>query len=137
MKSQIGCLVLLTLCGISVARGSEHTKDSLDQVQENLANKQAVLVDVREKAEWDRGHLQGAQFLPLSELKRAATDPAVKEKLEKNLPKDRIVYCHCAKGVRALAAGNILKPLGYEVRPLAAGYDALREAGFPAAEKEK
>jgi rhodanese-related sulfurtransferase len=134
------CTISLVLAAFSIAgiaAADEPPKDSFDKVKENLAKKQAVIVDVREQAEWDRGHLQDAQFFPLSELKRAATDPAVKEKLAKTLPKDRIVYCHCAKGVRALMAGNILKPLGYDVRPLAAGYDRLREAGFAAAKQDR
>jgi phage shock protein E len=128
-------LIGLLIAGANGASAAEHTKDSLDKVKQNLAQKQAVLVDVREQAEWDREHLEDAQLWPLSELKRAASDPATKEKLAKKLPKDRIVYCHCAKGVRAVMAGNILEKLGYDVRPLAAGFDQLRDAGFPAAKK--
>ncbi len=127
-------LGLLICCGHAGA--AEHTKDSLDKVKENLAQKKAVLVDVREQAEWDREHLDDARLWPLSELKRATTDATVKEKLAKELPKDRIVYCHCAKGVRAVMAGNILEKLGYDVRPLSAGFDQLRDAGFPAAKKK-
>lgn len=128
---------MLAILGLTwataTAFGAEHTKDSLDKVQRNLAAKQAVLLDVREQGEWDRGHLADAQLMPLSELKNASSDPGVREKLAKTLPKDRIVYCHCAKGVRALIAGTVLEKLGYDVRPLAAGFDQLREAGFPAA----
>ena len=36
--------------------------------------KKAVLVDVREKSEWDKGHSEGAIFLPLSEL-QAGVEP--------------------------------------------------------------
>jgi phage shock protein E len=133
MKLRIWSFVLATLLGIPLGRAAEHTQDSLDKVRENLAKKLAVLIDVREKSEWDRGHLQEAQLFPLGELKRAGRDPAVKQKVEKGLPKDRIVYCHCAKGVRALMAAEILERLGYDVRPLAAGYDKLREANFPVA----
>src|SRR5262249_20068846 len=100
--------------------------------KQQLSEQKALLIDVREQPEWDRGHLKDARLVPLSELKRAQTDPAIKDKLAKGLPKDRIVYCHCAKGVRALTAGSILEKLGYDVRPLAAGFDDLRGAGFPA-----
>jgi phage shock protein E len=129
-------IVSLAIFGLalpSVLWGAEHTKDSLDKVKQQLSDQKAVLVDVREQGEWDRGHLRDAQLMPLSELKRVASDPAVKEKVVKSLPSDKIVYCHCAKGVRALMAGNILEKLGYDVRPLPAGYDQLRDAGFPAA----
>ena len=115
------------------AAAAEHTKDSLDKVKELMAQKKAVLIDVREQSEWNKGHLADVQLVPLSELKRAATDPAVRQKIEKSLPKDRIVYCHCGSGRRVLPAADILEKLGYDIRPLAAGYDDLREAGFPAA----
>ena len=127
-------LLVLALFGIflcSVSWAAEHTKDSLDKVKQQIADQKAILVDVREQGEWDRGHVQDALLMPLSELKRSTSDPAAKDKLVQSLSKDRIIYCHCAKGVRALVAGNILEKLGYDVRPLSAGFDQLRNAGFP------
>ena len=41
---------------VFVADAQEHTKDSLEQVKKALADKKAVLIDVREKTEWDKGH---------------------------------------------------------------------------------
>jgi phage shock protein E len=135
MKLFLLWLIVFVLAPLGLASAAEHTKDSFDKVKLNLAQKQAILLDVREQNEWDRGHLQDAQLLSLSELKRATSDPAVKEKLAKDLPKDRIIYCHCQKGVRALMAGTLLERLGFNVRPLEAGFDELRDAGFPAAKK--
>ena len=117
----------------SAGLAAEHTQDSLATVQQNLAEKKALLVDVREVKEWEKAHLAQAQLLPLSQLKRAATDPAVLAQVTGKLPKDRIVYCHCAKGVRAVMAGNLLEKLGYDVRPLSAGFEDLLAAGFAAA----
>ena len=48
------------------------------------------------------------------------------------LPKDKIIYCHCLVGGRCLEAARLLQPLGYDVRPLKAGYPSLVKAGFPA-----
>jgi rhodanese-related sulfurtransferase len=135
MKRAVACLTLAALCLAATALGSEHTKDSLETVRKNLAEKKAVLLDVREQKEWDRGHLKQAQLVPLSELTKSTGDPAARQKLEKALPKDRIVYCHCARGVRALMAGDILKNLGYDVRPLAAGFEELGKAGFEVEKK--
>jgi len=135
MKRWFLSLAWWALVATGIASANEHTKDSTDKVKQNLAQKQAILLDVREQSEWDRGHLQDAQLLSLSELKRAASDTAVKEKLAKDLPKDRIIYCDCQRGVRALMAGTLLERLGYDVRPLALGYDELLEAGFPASKK--
>ena len=72
--------------------------------------------------------------MPLSDLRKMTSDAAVRQKLEKNLPKDRIIYCHCASGVRVRTAGDILGKLGYDIRPLKDGFNNLRKAGFPVAE---
>ncbi len=131
MKTWKRLLIVVVSLLAGVGRAAEPTKDSLDKVKENLAEKRAVIIDVRSRGEWDRGHLKDAQLFPLPDLKKAAADPAAKEKLERELPKDRIVYCHCAKGVRALLAAKILEGMQYDVRALEPGYDALRDAGFP------
>jgi phage shock protein E len=123
----------LAACIAVAGVGDQKGEESLAQVQQNIAAKRAILIDVRERKEWDRGHLQDAQLVPLSEINRAAADAAVQEGLSKKLPSDRVIYCHCAKGVRAVMAGGVLKKLGYDVRPLKAGYDELRDAGFPVA----
>lgn len=112
-----------------VASAQEHTKDSLDTIKKALAEKKAVLIDVREKAEWDQGHLKDASLLPLSTLK----GDALPKDLQTLLPKDKIAYLHCASGKRCVAAAAILKKQGYDVRPLKEGYKNLLENGFPKA----
>jgi phage shock protein E len=105
---------------------AELSNDPLPTVQENIATHKAVLVDVREPKEWKEGHVEGAILLPLSSLKKDVDTATI----EKELPKDKIVYTHCVMGVRALKAANILEKLGYNVRPLKAGYEDLVKAGF-------
>jgi len=106
--------------------GEELSNDPLPTVQENVATRKAVLVDVREPGEWQEGHVEGAISLPLSSLKKGPNTST----FEKELPKDKIVYTHCVMGVRALKAAKILEELGYNVRPLKAGYEDLVKAGF-------
>lgn len=120
--------VLLTAAACATALAAEHTRDSLPTVQQAVADQQAVILDVREEDEWRKGHLSGARLLPLSRLE-AGMQPADIARL---LPKDKIIYCHCALGGRCLEAASILQPLGYDVRPLKPGYAALVQAGFPA-----
>ena len=116
---------------VSVAVGAEeHTTDSLDTVKQNLEDKKAVLVDVREKKEWDAGYLQGALHAPLSELKTAAGA----KRFVEQLPEKKVVYTHCAAGVRSVAAAKILRAHGVEVRALKPGYSDLLDAGFKKAE---
>ncbi len=86
---------------------------------------------MREKAEWDEGHIEASVFLPLSVLKKGVNV----EQLEKTLPKDEILYTFCVVGKRAVTAGNILEELGYDVRPLKPGYKDLLKAGFKRADK--
>jgi phage shock protein E len=109
----------------SHVHAAELSDDPLPTVQENVATHKAVLVDVREPGEWKEGHVEGAISLPLSSLKKDDTSA-----LEQQLPKDKIVYTHCVMGVRALKAAKILEKLGYNVRPLKAGYEDLVKAGF-------
>ena len=126
-----GIAVITAVTLVVSAFAAEHTKDSLKVVKENVDAKKAVLIDVREKSEWDKGHVEGAVFLPLSEL-QAGVEP---KSLAEKLPKGKIIYTHCVVGKRSLTAGNILEKQGYDVRPLKAGYEELLQAGFKKATK--
>ena len=118
---------------ISLVHAHEHTHDKLDQVISAVKDKKAVLIDVREKSEWDKGHLKDAKLLPLSKLKKEI----VPEEVQKIIPrKETIVYLHCASGYRCLEAAPLLRKLGYEVRALSAGYKDLLKAGLPPAPAE-
>jgi len=116
------------MCAVSsVACAAEHTTDSVETVKKGVADGKAVLVDVREDAEWKEGHLKDARLLPLSDIRKGV--PA--EKLKKTLPAGSIVYLHCGSGIRCLTAAELLKKQGYDVRPLKDGYEGLLKAGFP------
>jgi phage shock protein E len=104
----------------------EFTKDSLSVVQKNVAEKKAVLVDVRSQSEWSKGHIEGSIFLPVDSLGKNV-DPKM---LAKKLPKDKILYTFCVVGMRAKTAAKVLQQHGYTVRALKPGYDELIAAGF-------
>ena len=125
------CIKLIIISGLIASiygqvNAAELTNDPLPTVQENITTHKAVLVDVREPKECTKGHVEGAISLPLSSLKKGGDITII----EKEVPKDKIVYTHCVMGVRALKAANILEKLGYNVRPLKAGYTDLVNAGF-------
>jgi rhodanese-related sulfurtransferase len=124
----IKLLILSSLIAFiySHIHAAELSNDPLPTVQENLATHKAVLVDVREPGEWKEGHVEGAISLPLSSLKKGVDTSG----LEQQLPKDKIIYTHCVMGVRAVKAAKILEKLGYNVRPLKAGYEDFVKAGF-------
>ena len=122
--------ILAAIVGLAavlpLAQAGDHTKDTPQEVKKALADDKAVLLDVREKGEWDAGHLKDARLLPLSDLE-AGIKP---DELAKKVPKGKVVYCHCAAGGRCLDAADVLKKFGYDVRPLKPGYKDLLKAGF-------
>ncbi|MBA4190532.1 MAG: rhodanese-like domain-containing protein [Planctomycetaceae bacterium] len=109
--------------------GVRHTRDSLADVLAETQAGRAVLLDVRERSEWDRGHVLGAIFVPLSFLRERQSVAVWK----KQIPTDRPVYIHCGAGGRSLIAASILAAHLYDARALKPGFDALVQAGFPAA----
>ncbi len=112
----------------------KHTTDTVEQVKARLANGNAVLFDVREKSEWDAGHLKAASLLPLSEMRKAEADGKLSQEMKKRLPKDKIIYLHCRSGGRALAATELLRTLDYDIRPLSLGYQSLLDKEFEKAQ---
>ena len=109
-----------------------HTVDTLGTVKKRITAKEAVLIDVRERDEWDAGHLKQAKLVPMSVVKA----DQLTEKMKKSLPKDKPIYCHCRSGNRVLKVSKLLRAQGYDVRPLKAGYADLVKAGFEGAIKK-
>ncbi len=68
-----------------------------------LIEKQAFFLDVREKNEFESGHLIGAHHIPLSELRERMNE----------IPKDQPVYVHCRSGQRSYNAVMTLQNNGY------------------------
>ena len=122
--TKVAVAIGLLAGGTAHVQASELTRESLAEIKKSVDAKKGVLVDVREQSEWDAGHIEGAIFLPLSELKGNA------EELSKRLPKDKILYTHCVVGKRSVTAGNILEKLEFNVRPIKPGYKELLRAGF-------
>jgi phage shock protein E len=132
MRYLAACLAFGLISITPVASALEFTKDPLPEVRTRVAKKQAVLVDVRSKEEWDKGHVEGAIHVPITALEEFGV-----EKVAKLIPKKKIVYIHCEVGMRAEAAGEILVPQGYQVRVLKQGYKKLLDAGFKKAKKDE
>jgi len=81
-----------------------------------LLEEGAFILDVREKAEWEAGHIIGARLIPLSELR---------ERLEE-IPRDQPVYLHCRSGQRSYNAVRALQNLGYtDVYNVSGGFIGL------------
>jgi molybdopterin/thiamine biosynthesis adenylyltransferase/rhodanese-related sulfurtransferase len=83
----------------------------------------AVLVDVREAAEWDQGHIPGAVHVPKSHLE---------QDIEAAVPdRSAPVVLYCAGGIRSLFAGQTLAAMGYtDVVSMGGGFDAWKGLGL-------
>ncbi len=67
-------------------------------------NPGAQIIDVREDIEWNFGHIQNSQHLPMSQL----TLPALEQ-----LPKDKVLLLVCRSGSRSGIITAKLRELGY------------------------
>ena len=97
---------------------------SIEEVQRKLnAERDFTLLDIREKDEWDEGHLEGAVFLP-----RGFLEVRVETVLT---DKDTPIIVYCAGGVRSALGAQSLGQLGYRnVVSMAGGMRAWRTQGF-------
>jgi len=76
---------------------------NVDKVRE-LVESGAYIVDVREKVEFDRGHLKNTFNIPLSEIRDRSEE----------IPKDVPVYLHCRTGQRSYNATLALQNIGFD-----------------------
>ncbi len=84
----------------------------------------AVFVDVRERAEWDEGHIPGALHIPRGSLESRA------EGLLPDRAQPLVVYC--ASGSRSVFATKTLEELGYaRVVSLTGGFTDWKRNGLP------
>lgn len=81
----------------------------------------ALLLDVRERSEFNAGHAPQARNIPLRQLAGRLD----------GLPGDRTIVAVCRSGARSTQATRLLVRQGYEVVNLSGGMNAWRRAGLP------
>src|SRR6266480_311141 len=95
--------------------------DALEQKKDGDQN--IALIDVREKNEWNEGHIPGAIHVPRGYLE-LQVEEAVPDKSKK-------VVLYCAGGVRSLMAGATLQQMGYrDIISMAGGFGQWKGAGY-------
>ncbi|TML45346.1 MAG: molybdopterin-synthase adenylyltransferase MoeB [Actinobacteria bacterium] len=108
----------------------QETRQQIDEIDAERARElhgdpePAVFLDVREREEWDEGHIPGAVHLPRgwleSRIERAVPDHA------------KPIVAYCASGNRSTFAARTLEELGYEnVASLAGGINDWKRHGYP------
>jgi len=102
----------------------KRTKEATpQQVADLLRSGDVQLADVREKDEWDAGHLPGAVHIPKSYLEQWAED---------RIPdKTKTTVLYCAGGVRSVMAADTLAKLGYSnLISMAGGFNRWKDSGL-------
>jgi molybdopterin/thiamine biosynthesis adenylyltransferase/rhodanese-related sulfurtransferase len=94
------------------------------QARELVDEGEAAVVDVRERDEWEEGHLPRAVHIPRGYLE---------SRIEGAVPdRSRPVLLYCAGGNRSAFAAKTLEELGYEnVLSLAGGFTDWKRNGLP------
>ena len=84
----------------------------------------AVIVDVREKDEWDEEHIPDAIH-----MSRGTIELDIEEKVPNT---NAMIICHCGGGGRSALAAENLQKMGYKnVRSMAGGFKAWKAIGLP------
>lgn len=96
-----------------------HQELSAAEVIVSLRDTDAVLLDVREQQEWDRGHSPLATLLPMSELQARIDE----------IPDDRRLFVVCRSGQRSGQVAAALTGVGYDAVNVSGGMIAWHAAG--------
>ncbi len=95
---------------------------SAQELALRLSNGGIDVLDVRREAEFEAGHVAGADWHPLDRFKAALPE----------ISKDAPVAVHCKSGYRSVIACSLLRRAGYHnVVDVAGGFDAWVEAQLP------
>lgn len=90
-------------------------------VAEWLERGEMTIIDVREPAEWEAGHLPGVPNIPLGSLPERLAE----------IPIDKPIVVHCQSGARSPIAASVLQARGVRnVINMAGGYAAWERAGL-------
>ena len=101
------------------------------QVQEELAQQKATLIDIRESDELQRdGKISGSTHAPRGMLEFYADESLPYHKPQ--FDKAKRIILHCASGGRSALAASTLKQMGYtNVAHMDGGIKAWKEANMP------
>lgn len=86
---------------------------SADEVEKYREKNGVIFVDVREKEEYEAGHIEGAMNIPFEEL----------ENESKRLQPYSFIILYCHRGNQSLQGVRLLSDMGYRVASLGGGYE--------------
>ena len=80
-----------------------------------------TLLDVRPTLEYDAGHIEGSEHIPIGEIKTRSGQ----------VGRDKPIVVVCQIGQRSALVASFLREEGYDAVNLVGGLAAWSEAGFP------
>ncbi len=87
------------------ANPSDDNGITIEQVNNEVSESTALLLDVRTSEEYAQGHFEGAELLSLQAIERGELP---------DTSKDTILYVYCRSGSRSSQAARLLKDAGYQ-----------------------
>jgi phage shock protein E len=88
---------------------------------ELMGNDNVLLIDVREKGEYDEGHIPGITLIPMGEIPNRLSE----------IPTDKEVIVTCRSGNRSGQITDYLRQQGYtNIHNMDGGIIAWQQAGF-------
>ena len=95
-----------------------------DAATKTKSSSDTVIVDVRDKDEFDESHIPDAL-----QMSRGTIEFEVEDKFP---DRNTTIICHCGGGGRSALAAESLQKMGYKnVRSMAGGFKAWKAAGLP------
>jgi rhodanese-related sulfurtransferase len=96
------------------------------------AKENFVLIDVRESAEFEHGHIPSAHLVPRGIIEAAADTGYPKHYPPLSGARDQQVVVYCATSGRSAMAAAVLQMMGFRnVLNMAGGYTRWEAEGFP------
>ncbi|HEX4215547.1 MAG TPA: MBL fold metallo-hydrolase [Candidatus Dormibacteraeota bacterium] len=90
-----------------------------------IRHRRVIVLDVRQRGEWSRNHVEGSFHIPIQELPDRVEEVPAGE-----------VWVHCGAGYRAAIAASILETGRRQVVLIDDGFDRAAEVGVPLAGTE-
>jgi rhodanese-related sulfurtransferase len=92
----------------------------MDRTEADRLRDELFLLDVRERDEWDAGHVPGSIHIPMREVGSRQAE----------LPSDRTILCICRSGSRSGMVTRALADAGYQAENLEGGLQVWEAAGL-------
>jgi rhodanese-related sulfurtransferase len=87
---------------------------SAKELDAYINNSNYVIVDLREKKDYERSHIVGARYMDYDDIEYNTV----------NLPRDKIIILYCDRGGLSSMAAKKLSQMGYQVISVVGGIQA-------------